>query len=582
MELLKDNKELMKEWDYEKNSSIGLFPEKLLSKSNKKAWWICPLNHSWQMEVYRRTDGRKCPYCSNKRVLRGYNDLNTLFPDIAKEWDYEKNDGKCIYEYVKGSTQRVFWKCLKCGYEWITSIRDRTINKTGCPQCARKLRGQTRHKTNLQRKEYLNDAKLLADWEYQKNPFGPENYLPGSNERVWWKCSKCGYIWDSKISNRAILKRGCPCCSNKIVVEGINDLSTTNPDLAKEWHPSKNGLLKPTQVLVGSAKKIWWLCPRGHEYKASLLHRGHGTNCPICNSGRQTSFAEQAVFYYIKQVFPDAKNRVTGLLRRRMELDILIPSVKIAFEYDGVFWHKKVNFERENFKFLECKRLGLKLYRIKEGEESNIKGVADKIYYLKKGEDKRLLSSLIRTVINDLLSFFQNQSQVLTIPDIDVKKDEFKIRNYMQELKCDSLADLYPEIAEEWDYEFNKGLTPKMFKPGSSQKVGWICKKCGHQWQTDIGHRTKTNTGCPICMRQKNKSGNNYKAKRIYQYSKEWVFIREWACISDASKELGINNSNISMCAQHIRPFAGGFRWEYEKKDVEYQQLDFYDLLSSQ
>ena len=88
---LTDDIDLMKEWDYEKNSLIGLAPEKLLSKSNKKAWWKCKKGHSWQMEIFHRSDGRKCPYCTNRRVLIGFNDLNTLFPDIAKEWNDEKN-----------------------------------------------------------------------------------------------------------------------------------------------------------------------------------------------------------------------------------------------------------------------------------------------------------------------------------------------------------------------------------------------------------------------------------------------------------------------------------------------------------
>ena len=91
-------------------------------------------------------------------------------------------------------------------------------------------------------------------------------------------------------------------------------------ELAKEWHPTANGTLTPQQVTIGSGKKVWWLCPRGHSYKASVMHRGHGTNCPDCNSGRQTSFAEQAVFYYIKQVYPDAISRCSDILPGRMEL----------------------------------------------------------------------------------------------------------------------------------------------------------------------------------------------------------------------------------------------------------------------
>ena len=292
---LADDADLLRSWDYDKNSIIGLSPETLKSKSNKKAWWKCPKGHSWQREIYRQSEKRTCPYCCNKQVLVGYNDLCTLFPDIAKEWDSEKNLGKDICTYVKGSSQRIWWICSKCHHSWITSIRARTLRGSGCPQCAKKQRVKTKNETFLHKRGCLNIPLLLKEW-HPKNPAPPENFTRASNEMVWWQCSKCQYEWQAKISNRSILGRGCPCCANKAVVPGKNDLATTHPELSKEWHPTKNGTLRPNQVLAGSAAKVWWLCPKGHEYRASLLHRGHGTGCPECNSGRQTSFAEQAIF----------------------------------------------------------------------------------------------------------------------------------------------------------------------------------------------------------------------------------------------------------------------------------------------
>ena len=582
--MLSENTKLMAEWDYEKNNLIGLFPDKLLHKSNKKAWWKCPYGHSWQMEIYHRTDGRTCPFCANKRVLIGFNDLTTLYPELAKEWHPEKNIGLNISDFVIGSAKKVWWKCAVCECEWRAEIRHRTQRNSGCPECAKVQRGQTRRKSNLKNGTPLNDPILLSEWDYEKNNKSPENYLPGSNETVWWKCSKCNYNWQAKISNRAILKRGCPCCANKVAVAGVNDLATTHPELAKEWHPAKNGTLTPQQVLAGSAKKIWWICPQGHEYQASLLHRGHGTNCPVCNSGRQTSFAEQAFFYYIKQIFPDAASRVTGIIGRRMELDIYIPSQKIAIEYDGEFWHKTDDLERENFKYQECLRLGITLHRVKEGDLSSANGTADVAWHMDNLGNKDQLSMMIRHLLDkiDPRSNMWTRKNIFCFHspvDVDVKRDEFKIRQYMQKLKKDSLADLHPELLSEWDYEKNHGLTPQMFKSGSSQKVWWKCSVCGHGWQTDIYHRAKDHTGCPVCYRCNNKGGNHTEAKKIFQYSKEWQLIKEWDCISDASRALKISASNISMCAKHIRPFAGGYRWEYSEVDKEVsEQPDLFDF----
>ena len=92
--------------------------------------------------------------------------------------------------------------------------------------------------------EGINDLKttypdIAKEWDYSKNDKGPEEYLPKSNKSVYWICSKCGYPYKAKISNRAN-GRGCACCKNNVVVPGVSDLATTHPKLAAEWHPSKN------------------------------------------------------------------------------------------------------------------------------------------------------------------------------------------------------------------------------------------------------------------------------------------------------------------------------------------------------
>ncbi|MBQ9788317.1 MAG: hypothetical protein IJW31_01780 [Lentisphaeria bacterium] len=561
--------ELLQEWDYNKNIQLGLSPENIKPNSNKRAWWKCANNHSWQMEVFHRTAGRKCPYCQNKRVWTGYNDLNTLFPQLAKEWNYKRNSDKNINDYVPGSAKKVWWKCQQCGHEWQTSIYSRTKRNSGCPECAKSKRGETRKNTNLQTKSTITNPLLLQEWS-PLNQKSPQDYVNGSNEYVLWVCHICGHEWRAKIANRTIGGRGCPCCANKKIIPGKNDLATTHPDLAKEWHPKKNDNLTPQQVVAGSGKKVYWICPKGHEYKASILHRKHGTNCPICNSGRQTSFAEQAIFYYVKQIFPDAQNKVTGIISRRMELDIYIPSQKIAIEYDGEFWHNSDTRRREKIKFQECKRLGIQLHRIREEKISDKGEFADTAWHTDKLTNKDQLSMMIRLLLDKIDPrsnplFRRNLAYMHSPIDIDVQRDEFKIRNYMQERPKESLADLFPNLIKEWNYEKNHNLSPKMFTPGSSQRVWWKCQQCGHEWQTTIGHRTKNQTGCVMCFR-KNMKNNHPNAKEVFQYTKDGIFIKKWDSVSSAGRALKINASNIAMCANHKRKFAGNFRWEYQKQ----------------
>ncbi len=87
--------------------------------------------------------------------------------------------------------------------------------------------------------------ELLKEWDYEKNVISPEEITPGSNRKVWWLCEK-GHSWEANISNRK-KGRGCPFCSGKRVIEGMNDLCSLRPDLIKEWDYEKN-MIKPTEI----------------------------------------------------------------------------------------------------------------------------------------------------------------------------------------------------------------------------------------------------------------------------------------------------------------------------------------------
>lgn len=550
---------LMREWDWDNNSIEGLFPEQLQHTSNKNAHWICEKGHKWIYPIYKRTSGQNCPYCSNHRVLIGFNDFQTLFPELAKEWDYENNLGLKPNQVVSGSHKKVCWICSQCGNRWETSIQARVQRGSGCPNCARIKNGQTRHLTNLSQKGGITNKLLLQEWNYEKNgDLTPQSVTQGSNQKVWWKCSKCSEEWQARILNRAH-GRGCPYCSNRKILIEKNDLATTHPQLIEEWDYEKNGELTPYSISYGSGKKIWWKCHLGHSYQATPLHRTIGnTNCPICNSGRQTSFAEQAFYFYIKKLYPDAINRYTEIFNNRMELDIFIPSIRLAIEYDGVFWHK--NKSREKIKYQYCKENKIKLIRIKEAS-SDCWDIADKIYHRDNLDDRKNLQNLIIVVLQDIE--LPRGTFMFHCPDVNIERDKNEILNsYHTKQLENSLEKTHPKLVEEWNYSKNGTLLPSMFQAGSDERVWWICQTCGNEWQTSISHRT-SGTGCNVCYRKQNQGGLNPKSKEIYQYSIDGNFIKKWDCISSASRELKINSSNISMCAKHTRPNAGGFRWEY-------------------
>ncbi len=554
--------DIARQWHPTLNGNLR--PNQIAAHSNRKVYWLCDKGHSFDASPDKRVRGDGCPYCSNRKLLAGYNDLETTFPAIAKEWDYEKNEG-APKDYTYRSSYSAHWKCSSCGRKWQSKIRDRTASKyQTCPDCTAAKRGEERHKRYLQKRGGITDPFLIKEWDYEKNKNGPEEYAPKSNEEVYWICSKCGYRFKAKINNRAI-RKSCACCERKVVVQGINDLATTHPELAAEWHPTQNGDLKPGDVLYGSARKVWWLCPEGHAYQASLLHRSRGTNCPICHSGRQTSFAEQAVFYYVKKVFPDAVSRYKDIFSNSMELDIFIPSIKFAIEYDGKAWHKSGTLKREIKKYKICQKNGIKLLRLKEKRADSDRYTADEILGIEGNMyEPKQLEQVIRFLLDKLdleTAMWTRKKPVFhSRVDIDIKRDEAEIRSYMTKLNRESFAEEYPDLAKEWHPFKNGEMTPEMVTPHSDISVWWVCPDCGNEYQASVGHRSY-GTGCRKCGRRKTMQANKKRVAMIDVATQ--ATISTFDSISEAAKKMKTNSSNISMVCRGQRKKAGGFGWKY-------------------
>ena len=124
-------------------------------------------------------------------------------------------------------------------------------------------------------------SSLSKQWHPTKNRnLTPSDVTVGSNKKVWWQCEK-EHEWESTVKNRS-KGNGCPYCSGKRATSK-NCLQALNPKLAKQWHPNKNGDLTPSDVMMGSGKKVWWQCERGHEWEATINSRTRGNGCPYCN-----------------------------------------------------------------------------------------------------------------------------------------------------------------------------------------------------------------------------------------------------------------------------------------------------------
>lgn len=194
-----------KEWHSTKNGT--LLPSDVSGKSHQKVWWLGECGHEWEAIVSSRTNGSGCPYCSVQKVLRGYNDLETLYPSIALEWHPTKNGTLSPSDFTAKSNKKFWWKCPMCDHEWMANPNHRVYRHSGCPACSGRVSTPTE---NLS----ISNPELCKEWNKNRNSKKPSEYRPHSNQKVWWICSVCGYEWEAKISDRSN-GTGCPMCAKK-------------------------------------------------------------------------------------------------------------------------------------------------------------------------------------------------------------------------------------------------------------------------------------------------------------------------------------------------------------------------------
>lgn len=488
--------EAAKQWDYDKNN--GKTPIQFTKGSEFRAWFKCEKGHSWKTRIAERGKGQGCPYCSNQRTLTGYNDIGTTNPELIKEWDFERNTIS-PYETNPGSDKKVWWTCSKCGYSWYSIISLRTKMGCGCPKCGaeRSTIGRLR---KLASDNWIFDKypELEKEWDYEKNnKLDISLIAAGSNQFAWWKCER-GHSFRTRICSRTLKGVGCPYCHNQKVLTGINDLATLNPLLAEEWDYEKNYPLEPNQVFSHGTKSVRWKCPVcGHSWKSKINNRANGRGCPNCSKAG-TSFIEQALFYYLSKVYEDAVNRFK--YDGQFELDIYIPSIKTAIEYDGFFYHSIKNSEqREINKDTFCKEKGIRLIRLRE---KPLEPTAGSINIMCECKNWPHTEATIKGLFDYL--------GIKSIPVISLKNDLTNIITSKRRLlKEKAFGVQFPKLLDEWDYEKNLPLIPDYFSKGSHVKVWWKCEN-GHNFEQVISNRC-SGSGCPECFEIRKKAGLHRK-----------------------------------------------------------------------
>ena len=209
---------------------------------------------------------------------------------------------------------------------------------------------------------------LLDEFDTTKNKISVhEITCKNSTKKVWWYCKKCDYSWQDYCYNR-VNYPSTPCCSGKHATK-TNNFAVLYPELLKDWDYTKNDI-DPYTILPGTHKKVYWKCHIcGHNWSTKLYSRTNQTaDCPECSKA-QTSKSERMILEYLKLTFPQTAHQ-KGDRGGIPEIDIIIPEIKVAIEYDGYPWHlDKIQSHINKLNY--CNNKGYTLINIAEYKNNN-------------------------------------------------------------------------------------------------------------------------------------------------------------------------------------------------------------------
>lgn len=336
------------------------------AKSNKKALFQCEKKHpAWEVVISNVTGGTRCPYCSGRKAIPGVDDLATTHPELTKELV----DPSQAHKLKAGSSTKQKWKCINnpSHPDWGASIHDRTKLGRGCPYCSgRKV---SKGVSDL----WSTHPKLAAQLV---DPAQGYTVSFESQQKVLWKCDVCKHTWEAIVYNRTLRNSACPVCVNKTILPDVNSLAVTHPHVARLLADPKQA----ETVTPGSNKKLTWQCPDNPEHtwdaRPYVMVASQPQKCPTCFPG---SLPEQEVYDFIKKLLPgtDVISGDRDIISPR-ELDIVIPSMKIAVEFNGLLSHstyRRPDPEYHRSKTEEAAREGYRLLHIWEDDWADKKAI---------------------------------------------------------------------------------------------------------------------------------------------------------------------------------------------------------------
>lgn len=398
------------------------------------AWWEVPgFADPFQERV--RSVGKKGYAAPLQRPKHAIADEPGLSDEFAE-------DNPLPATFVGRSRKDHFnWVCRDCGTAWSAAPFTRWNGLHGCPKCTEKAKEPERAAKAAQRAErqrIKDERKKLKNLKFRLRKVhtqlkiekkrrdnaeaaerrrlqrlqdtkssllhvrpdiaeelvgvDPSTVSAHSGIKQRWRGSDCGHEWEAKPHDRVGKNSGCPVCTGRAIVAGTNDMPTLFPDLAAEWSPRNTMPIE--SVSPGSNKPYWWVCSVcGNEWKTQPNYRCfQGYGCPECfKSGRSRSEEDLHNYIAARVGCDNVQRHVHGLAAGNKEVDVFVPELNVAFEFNGLYWHGEgfVGRTYHRDKTVEVREHGVRLVHIWEDDWENRRVAVERMIDVVLGVDER-------------------------------------------------------------------------------------------------------------------------------------------------------------------------------------------------